>query len=104
MTKDEQFVVLDDESVIRSNVNKSIDEMRFDEIKNSNITSNQDVLTLDAFIELVNSSQIKAFILSRRTDGKFIENIQKICMSKKELDASNIIFCSQSLMTIYKVR
>lgn len=107
MTLDEKLIIFDDEVLLsRSNVRRPIEKLKMDEIikiLTAHDTS-KDILTLEKLIELVNSTKVKAFIMSRRTDGKYIENLRKCIQTKKYfLNAPKIIMCSHSIFFILKV-
>lgn len=111
MTLDEKLILFDDEALmVKSDVHKPIDKLNIDEIINmsangcaNNDIYPRDILTLENLIEIINATRIKAFIMSRRTDGKFLDNLHKFIEHKKDLNASNIILCSHSIFMILKV-
>lgn len=111
MTADNQLIILDKRTLEQSKNHQTINKINFDEIKDFNVAEKhplgkgvEKILTFESFVKLIEASNVNVILLSKRTDLAFVEKLRQAISIHEALFTKRIVFCSQSPITIFKVR
>ncbi|XP_070509824.1 glycerophosphodiester phosphodiesterase 1 [Chironomus tepperi] len=116
MTQCGKLVVLDKETLEKVNIHKDVNKVTYNEIKDIDVSSthplgaqygDQKILTLDCLVKIVEPLNDDFYVILHAKCGSnaiFLEKLKQAIATHEPLFTKKFILCSNSPLTIYKLR